>query len=77
MRIPNNNIVDRRLKQLTDMGKIDDVSLNKYNQEYWDKFISFCDEELCKYVLKFPQTGNWNGWLYAACEKRLGRKPNR
>lgn len=72
--------VDRRLEQLVNMGVLKDTVDNwmlKTSQEYWDKFISRCDDDLVEYVLSFPQPGNWNGWLYAACEKRVGLKPNR
>jgi len=79
-KIGNQNIVDRRLQKLIDMGELEDVHSNlqlKVSQEYWDKFINRCDDELVEYVLSFPQPSNWNGWLYAACEKRVGLRPNR
>ena len=77
--VPNNNIVDMRLKQLVEMGKIEKTYnfLERMNNEYWDKFISLCDDDIVDYVLSYPQPNNWSGWLYAACEKRRGLKPNR
>ena len=79
-RVPNNNKVDMRLQQLIDMRKLEDTKKNRwllYEQDFWDKFVNLCDDDLVDYVLSFPQPRNWNGWLYAACEKRRGLKPNR
>ena len=74
------NRIDNRLAQLVELGELEDTRKLRYllyDQKYWDKFVSRCDDELVEYVLSLPQSGNWNGWLYAACEKRVGRKPNR
>jgi len=83
------NIVDYRLEQLISMGKLDDSSNrtyseefkfkipNVYSQQYWDKFIKMCEDDIVDFVLSKPQPGNWNGYLYASCEKRRGLKPNR
>lgn len=74
------NIVDERLKYLVSVGVMKDSkddSMLLWKQEYWDEFVRNCDNDIVDYVLSFPQSGNWNGWLYAACEKRRGRKPNR
>jgi hypothetical protein len=71
------NIVDTKLDFLIRKGKLAPTRDNLYNQEYWDKFISMCDDEIVDFILSFPQSGHWNGWLYAACEKRRGLKPNR
>ena len=79
-KVCNNNIVDMRLEQLVQMGKIESTKSNRwllFDQDYWDKFIQYCDDDIVDYVLSFPQPRNWNGWLYAACEKRRGLKPNR
>ena len=83
------NIVDQRLDDLVEMGSIKPINgmiyssqlgfkiSNKMSQRYWDRFINLCNDEIVDFVLSVPQTGNWNGWLYAACEKRKGIKPNR
>lgn len=79
-RVPNNNIVDARLAKLVSFGKIEDTEKNRgllWDQAFWDKFVSMCDDDIVDYILSFKQPGNWNGWLYAACEKRRGLKPNR
>jgi hypothetical protein len=88
-RISRMNIVDQKLDELVKIGSIKGINettyckefggkiKNLYSQRYWDRFINLCNNEIIDYVLSMPQTGNWNGWLYASCEKRKGIKPNR
>lgn len=82
MSIPIDNIVDQRLKYLVDSGIMPPTNgkiwvkefgfkVNNYmSQRYWDRFVNLCDKKIINYVLSFPQEGNWNYWLYKACEKR-------
>lgn len=81
--IPQHNIVDEKLRYLIDSEAIPPTNAYTYyskelgfkvknmmSQRYWNRFVNLCDLTIVNYVLSFPQPGNWNYWLYAACQAR-------
>lgn len=83
--IPDTNIVDEKLKYLVDSGVIPPTNAYTYydknlgfkvknvmSQRYWNRFVNLCDLTVVNYILSFPQSGNWNHWLYVACQERKG-----
>lgn len=72
------NLVDDELRRLVKIGLLEEArGMNLYDKDYWRKFIKMCDKEIIDAVLALPQSGYWNGWLYAVCEEARGKKPNR
>jgi len=74
--VPDDNIIDTKLKQLVADGKLKSPSVKgnlKYTEEYWSNFVNFLSIEECDYVLSFKQEGNWNKLLYRAVEQKMNK----